>query len=287
MVVKNEWFLNMDDMKELTLWRYLSHEKWLLLLEDNGLFFSKASKFEDKNEGYYDVEGKYSILQELHPESIDVIDKARCIAQSIRDKAPEHTYISCWQNMSDESLRMWKEYVSDEREGVLVRSDIISLLLNIPKSLSEVITGKNCKYFANDSENLNFNNPFEYKRDLYSFESEYRLVLDSMQMSIMTGFNPDEFGEVLTENENGELLPFHETLPLKNASDDVQIKPEAGYVIKYPLDRIIHEVRVHPLASDIYLSRIRDDLKKAGVNCPVNRSAITHAEFFNNSFSKM
>jgi len=39
MVMKNEWFLNMDDMKELTLWRYLSHEKWLLLLEDNGLFF--------------------------------------------------------------------------------------------------------------------------------------------------------------------------------------------------------------------------------------------------------
>lgn len=141
-----------------------------------------------------------------------MIDKARCIAQSIRDKAPEHTYISCWQNMSDESLRMWKEYVSDEREGVLVRSDIISLLLNISKSLSEIITGKNCKYFANDSENINFNNPFEYKRDLYSFEREYRLVLDSMQMSIMTGFNPDGFGEVLTANEDGELLPFHETL---------------------------------------------------------------------------
>ncbi|WP_394546855.1 hypothetical protein [Pantoea ananatis] len=274
-------------MQELKLWRYLSHEKWLLLLQDKGLFFSRASNFVDKREGYYDVDGLYSSLGELHPESINVIEEARCIGQSIRDRAPKHTYISCWQNMSGESLRMWEEYVCDEREGVLIRSDIMSLLLNIPKSLSEIITGKNCKYFKNDSENLNFNNPFEYKDDLYSFESEYRLILDSMKMSIMTGFNPDGFGEVLTINKNNEQVPFHETQPLKNASDDVQIKPGAGFVIKYPLDRIIHEVRVHPLASVSYFSQIRDDLSKAGIHCPVNHSEITYEDFSNKKVNKL
>lgn len=274
-------------MNELTLWRYLSHEKWLLLLQDKGLFFSRASNFEDKKEGYYDVDGQYSILRELHPESVDVIDKAWRIGQSIRDRAPEHTYISCWQNMQGESLRMWEEYVSDEREGVLIRSDIITLLSNIPKSLSEIITGKNCKYFTSENENLNYNNPFEYKRERYSYESEYRLILDSMKMSIMTGFNPDGFGEVLTTNENNEFVPFHETLPVKNASKDIQVKPGIGYVIKYSLDRIIHEVRVHPLASEKYLSSIYDDLKKEGVNCPVNRSDITHEEFYNSRVSKI
>ncbi|VEI18619.1 Uncharacterised protein [Serratia plymuthica] len=147
-------------MQKLTLWRYLSHEKWLLLLEEKGLFFSKASNFKDKKEGCYEMDGQYSEMEELYPESADVIDKSRRLGKAIRDRAPGHTYISCWQNMPGESLRMWEEYVCDEQEGVLIRRDIISLLSNIPESLSEIITGKNCKYFTSESDNLNFNNPF-------------------------------------------------------------------------------------------------------------------------------
>ncbi|WP_427910242.1 hypothetical protein, partial [Serratia surfactantfaciens] len=107
-------------MKELTLWRYLSHEKWLLLLKDKGLFFSKASNFKDLKEGYYEIDERYSTLEEEYPDSIDIIDRARSIGKSIRDRTSEHTYISCWQNMASESMRMWEEYVCDQREGVLI-----------------------------------------------------------------------------------------------------------------------------------------------------------------------
>lgn len=103
-----------------------------------------------------------------------------------------------------------------------------------------------------------------------------------MKMSIMTGFNPDDFCEVSIINENNECIPYHQTLPVKNVSDDVQIKPGAGYIIKYHLEEIIHEDRVHPLASNLYLSHIREDLIKAGIKCPVNRSVMTSEEFSKN-----
>ncbi|WP_211130665.1 hypothetical protein, partial [Serratia surfactantfaciens] len=162
---------------------------------------------------------------------------------------------------------------------VLIKSSIPSLQLNKPKSLSEVISGASCKYYKNESENLNFRHPFEFKDNLYSFEQEYRLILDSMYMSTLTGFNPDNFGiaEIITENY--ESIPYHQTLPVRNASEDVQIKPGAGYVIKYPLEKIICEVRVHPLASDSYLSHVRQELINAGIDRPVNRSEITPERF--------
>lgn len=77
-------------------------------------------------------------------------------------------------------------------------------------------------------------------------------------------------------------IPYHQTLPVKNFSDDVQIKPVAGYVIKPPLEEIIHEVRVHHLASNLYMSHLREDLIKAGIKYQVNPSEITPEGFSKN-----
>lgn len=60
------------------------------------------------------------------------------------------------------------------------------------------------------------------------------------------------------------------------------MKPEQGYVVKYPLEKIIHEIRVHPMASDLYLSKIRADLIDVDIKCQVNRSTIS-PEVFNSN----
>lgn len=269
-------------MNELTLWRYLSHEKWEFFLRDKGIYFSKASNFKDKKEGHYDVQDFYSSLKELVPESIEVVNQAERLHQNIRDRSPDYNYISCWQNMDDESITMWKEYVPESQEGVLIRSDVLSLLLNRPDSLSEIITGVNCKYYQGENDNYNEKYPFEFKESKYSHEKEFRLILNSMKMQVLTGFNPDGFGEVSTLNDKNEWVPFHQQFLPKDAASDILVKPEQGYVVKYPLEKIIHEIRVHPMASDLYLSKIRADLIDVDIKCQVNRSTISPEAFNSN-----
>lgn len=269
-------------MNNLILWRYFSQEKWEFLLKDRGLYFSKASNFKDKREGYYEPLKFSDSFKKSNPDSAEAMIKAERMLENMRDSAPDHTYISCWQNVENESLQMWKEYVPSCSEGVLIRTDILSLLWNIPDSLSELISSAHCKYYNQEKDNLNSSYPFEFKEDKYFFEYEFRLILNSREMNVRTGFNPDGLGEVSVFDNKMGWMPFHETLPKKDVASNLQVKNGKGYVVRFPLNKLFHEVRVHPMASDQYLSKVHSELIGLGVNCPVNRSVISAEEYIRN-----
>jgi hypothetical protein len=54
MYQKNEFFTS-PDKESVRIWKYMSFEKFLLLLEKKALYFSSPEQFDDQVEGYHTI----------------------------------------------------------------------------------------------------------------------------------------------------------------------------------------------------------------------------------------
>lgn len=115
---------------EDTLWRYMSFAKFMDLLK-NGLFFSKASLFNDPAEGHIPPKNVEEILaigekinEEYNPkwEGDTLYGSTPPFHSGIdTDAASRHTLCSCWYSQPNQSVSMWERYGS---EGVAIKTTL-------------------------------------------------------------------------------------------------------------------------------------------------------------------
>lgn len=99
------------------VWRYFTNEKWLQLIQEQGLFFSDAP-WQDN----------------------DIFDKTDKKRASRRRKPILRSYFSHWSHSAPEGNDpLWCQYAGENFTGVAIKSHTSTLINAIPPSLREVI----------------------------------------------------------------------------------------------------------------------------------------------------
>ncbi|MHA6632343.1 hypothetical protein ACX3OY_00915 [Citrobacter farmeri] len=99
------------------VWRYFTNEKWLQLIQEQGLFFSDAP-WQDN----------------------DIFDKTEKKRVSRRRKPILRSYFSHWSHSAPEGNDpLWCQYAGEDFTGVAIKSHTSTLINAVPPSLREVI----------------------------------------------------------------------------------------------------------------------------------------------------
>ncbi|WP_027997103.1 hypothetical protein [Simplicispira psychrophila] len=168
---------------------------------------------------------------------------------------------------------MWDEYGSD---GVALISDKLSVIRELPVPFGNAASFYKVIY-NNAKKTGAIHDQFQFKEEQFQNESEFRLVIDMLRYSILTGFEKEKFGVVHVGN-----IPSYEdegttccmSSQGKLQSHRVIRNKDAGYVISFDLGSLIKEIRLHPNCTEESERQIKASLKAAGHSISVRHSSL-------------
>ncbi len=181
---------------ESVLWRFMDLAKFVSLMQNNSLYFSRADCFEDPFEGakgvlirqeewsksYYDffcyaidsakqIDGISRSLEEIKEQAQRLLLEFK----ESTSKQPLHTFINCWHENQYESEAMWKLYTKDSSQGIAIRTTYNRLYNSMQKNPSISIGRVN--YIDYSKRFVDHNGAFWYKRCSFEHEKEVRAIL--------------------------------------------------------------------------------------------------------------
>jgi hypothetical protein len=230
---------------DVTLWRYLSYEKFESLLVDKGLFFCRLDKFSDPFEGSVptrEVEFRINEAKKYASRfnlefSLEKDDKP--IADMHR-RSKRTTIANCWQINNNESDAMWQLYLKDN-EGVAIQTHL-SNMISLMDPIDDMVFPSKVRYIDYDKDiwydateypvrDYNFLTPFVHKRVEYEHENEFRFfieVKDAEQNEEYWDSQPILNGKIIKLNVN-KLV------------EKVLFAPTADAKVKEKLERLATE----------------------------------------------
>jgi hypothetical protein len=175
----------------IPIWRYMSLAKFLWLLQNSALYFSRSDKMDDPFEGYFTrrtidktVEDAFvrALLDAPHmtfdPSEPDPEKKARDVFRLVHDAALKmrpDLYLNCWHMNEEESLAMWKLYAAHQ-DSLCIRSTYQRLFEVLP---TECLVGE-VNYIDYNKSFIAWGNSLNYivhKRHSFAHERELRAVI--------------------------------------------------------------------------------------------------------------
>jgi hypothetical protein len=227
------------------IWRYMSLEKFLVMLERQVLRFSQASKLTDNRElrlPYEKVESRFwkklRSLDEADQRSFSETqwperDRVEQKAETLR----ERTYLSSWSIAQDESYALWKIYLGGSAAGVAIKSTFSALQKAIDSEEKNEITCARVRY-TDDSNPGNLRDEhFIYQKSThYEYEKELRLAIN---------YKPSK----------GEGHPIFE------AMNQGPYYP-AGLALRVDLDTLIKEIYLSPFSMGAFRKSFEQIVKK-------------------------
>jgi hypothetical protein len=179
-VKENDEFPPPPDL-DAPIWRYMDFTKFLSMLENQELFFSRVDCLGDPFEGSIPVANlieRTRIRGEEFPSIPHAIDEA--MADWLRPR----TFVNCWHLNKYESAAMWKLYSSTDY-SIAVRSTFRKLRDCLDQEcFVGMITYKD--YFVQVVPGGNTFRPFMHKQVSYSHEQEVRALVQRAPMRGMT-----------------------------------------------------------------------------------------------------
>src|SRR4030066_2211573 len=103
----------------IPIWRYMDFTKFVSMLENQGLFFSRADKLDDPFEGSYSL-GNKNLRHEVYKE-YKISESAFKTLSQFRSWVRKWTMVNCWHINTYESAAMWKLYTKSN-EAIAVKS---------------------------------------------------------------------------------------------------------------------------------------------------------------------
>ena len=159
------------DNEDIRIWRYLDFTKFVYLIQNEALFFSRADRVGDKFEGSFPkitIESREKKFDQKHSDM-----KSR-----YAKKFKNVILINCWHMNDYESEAMWKLYLRSN-EGVAIQSTYKRLIGSLERdTLNQVYIGK-VKYIDYNSESFQEGNifqPYLFKRKSFEHEKELRAI---------------------------------------------------------------------------------------------------------------
>ncbi|MGX9992133.1 hypothetical protein ACS4RR_023720 [Rhizobium sp. Z1P35] len=233
--------------ENLKIWRYMDLAKFISLLENKTLFFTRADKFEDPFEGSWPVTNVIArnmiVPPELPPEGIAGWKTLVSQQSDLTRKFRTWCAVNCWHMNEYRSAAMWKLYVQ-AGDGIAVQSTYARLRDSI-SSEEEVYIGK-VNYIDYQRHVIDANNllsPLVHKRTSFSHECELRAVVVHW--------------------------PTREQSPI-----------EHGVAVPVDVKRLVQKVFVSPSASHWFSDLLQPLIAKYGFDFEVTHSSMNSQVMF-------
>ena len=210
------------------LLRYMDFWKFEDLFKTQTLYFCRADKFEDTLEGMPSPKG----VQGTSRSDLAFQKTAIRVEPSYKDQlayraiAKGCTFVNCWHINTIDTPAMWNAYTKSS-DSVLV----ITKQERLQASLKQQVVMSGVKYVSPETPRTEFGDRslFFYKDAQYSFEQEYRLLIDLL---ILGGsISPDD------ENDFSRRIP----VDLSMLIQFIQPHPQANEETRNKIEALVRE----------------------------------------------
>jgi hypothetical protein len=247
------------------VWRYIDFSKYVSMLINSSIYFTRADKFDDKFEGWPTkafIDGRNKVWDEFakkYDEYPNIGYSEYLREYTIQQK--KSIGISCWHWSEYESIAMWRIYLKSN-EGIVIQT-------TFRKLNEELSLYKEDEIFCGMVEYLNYQNDinkpsksklssFMNKRESFEFEHEMRCVFERIPI-----------------NERGRKFGYsiaRENIPkLSNYFDLID---KDGVNVKVNLNNIIESIVVSPFADNWFTDIVKAVTKKYGYGFNVEKSLL-------------
>jgi len=262
-----EFELCIKPESNLTIWRYMSLEKFESILSNCALFFCRADRFSDPFEGSIprlEAENRYDALQqmssiyfnsELNP--ADAQTNINAIS-SLHRKFKKQHIINCWHINNTENDSMWRLYLKSNA-GVAIQTTIEKLEKAFSKT-KEKINYSKVRY-------LNYENDIWYDVNDYPIQS-YNMFIPLVHKRI-------EF------KQEAEIRLIHFIETEDNLDKFWKFQPFSnGMNINVEVNELIDIVHASPTSDIDQISKIQEIIKQYGFNFKVLKSGLTTNPYY-------
>lgn len=217
------------------LWRYLTYERLLQIINEGVLHFRHITKMSDKWEGLLTNLAKDKLFRQQY-----LIYKDATNARAATGQYEQHKdlfYINCWHMNDYESYLMWKVYGD---RGCAIQTDYKRLVAAFGDELP-AINGCMINYIDYERDQFDVGNiflPVSHKDLPYRDEKEFRLLC----------WKP-EF-----EKHN---LPFDEN----------------GVNVRIDVNMLIEKIFINP-SKNVNIEELQEQIEKNRLNCMIENSRI-------------
>jgi hypothetical protein len=244
---------------ETPLWRFMDFAKFVSLVADKALYFSRVDQLGDPFEGARGIASKESEWREHSLEYLrealrtipgdqpqmpqekieEEVERLHREITEIGTREVRHTYVTCWHENEGESEALWRLYCPPQSAGVAISTNFSSL----------------------DS----------------ALESEFHIIFGHVQyIDFSKGF-AGTYDRVFWKR--------------KSLSHEVEVRgvfkshwtdkaDKAGILVPVNLSRLIQKVVISPFAPSWFESVLRETLRKYELEVPVYKSELLAAPFF-------
>ncbi len=236
----------LDENPDTRIWRFMTLEKFLFLLEKSALFFSRADLLGDPFEGSVPIGNR---LQRLLTGNTNWIREApQLTADGLR-----LVYVNSWHMNPNEPATMWGTYIQG-RTGIAVQSTVSRLQRSFDNAAEEVFIGK-VVYGDYDVGDFSFPEgnalfPLLHKRLNYADERELRAlyIIDPTKYPIRHTA-PDENGPGKFITPPG--IPI--SVSLDTLIETIHVSPSTEEWVRQVLEPLIHRygITASVLLSDL------------------------------------
>lgn len=164
----------------IPIWRYMSVEKFALLMSRKELWFTRADLLGDEHEGSLPD----SVIDEREQRLRD--DRVKEIIERGSKAGVKNAFVSCWSMQAPEALSMWKIYTPNSK-GFAVKTTINRLANcfvakpndRFDRYCARIETVKYIDFLSHQTTADTFDR-FIHKQKAYCYEKEIRAVISSM-----------------------------------------------------------------------------------------------------------
>jgi hypothetical protein len=210
------------------LLRYMDFWKFEDLFKTQTLYFCRADKFDDALEGMPSPKG----VQGTSRSDLAFQNTAIRVEPSYEDQlayraiAKGCTFVNCWHINTIDTPAMWKSYTKSN-DSLLV----VTTQERLEASLKQQVVMAGVKYVSSETPRTEFGDRslFFYKDAQYSFEQEYRLLIDLLMLG--GSISPDD------ENDFFRRVP----VDLSTLIQFIQPHPEANEETRSKIETLVRE----------------------------------------------
>jgi len=168
---------------DLDLWRYMSIDKFALLMSRRRLWFARGDLLGDEHEG--------SMPNSIIDERRQRLDDSRVeqVIESGSKAGRKYFFVSCWSMQDPKLLSMWKIYTPNAT-GVAVKTTVRRLASCFASKLNDGVFNS-CRFRIAKASYINYAahkatpdafDPFTHKQEAYYYEKEIRAILSYVNM---------------------------------------------------------------------------------------------------------
>lgn len=176
------------------LWRYMDMSKFISMLEDSSLYFSRIDMLGDpfeasypiKNENFWDEEKVTKINSDKDPKRLK--EMMLLMNAKIRERAKIHRYalfVNCWHKNENESAAMWKIYAKTNESICIVTS--FGKLRNCLPDHIQITPIQYIDYENDHMDDWSIHAPYMFKRKSFEYENEIRAIFEKYPKGVQVG----------------------------------------------------------------------------------------------------